>query len=508
MSRIRWPVILALVATVVLLRIGLIWADRVDTPGSILNLAIAFLFPVGLTIVAWSALPPDQSDAAAGLATLALGLGLIGYIALGFGLQFGGAALISDNPELQNLSQLFSAVRGDEGARWGIFGLEGFFLSDGASTQTALRLFTSQLPLVAAVVLMVMLGVPRETPIAAVLFSGLFVAAITYPLAGHWVVGGGWLANLGNTLNLGHGVIDFAGSGTVFVLGGATVLGAAILFGQRQSGGAGGSANETTSISMPPTRYPVFVGLGALLALAGWLAVGLANPLFAERGAVLNWPLILLNGLAGSAAGTATAQLYSLFTTGRFDPLMGPRGALAGLVAISAGAPFVPVWAALVIGAVAGLLLPLAVFVVERVVRLQDNTAAISSYLLPGFWGLIAVSLFASGRWGKGWNGFTSASGQGVSGMIVAPGFLSDAGQLAAQFWGGVALFALGFLVPWGGLGILVRISQKRQSRREQDSQAIESAGDTESQYALDQGAASPAPAGDVKRTASVGPLE
>jgi Amt family ammonium transporter len=485
MSRIRWPVILALVATIVLLRIGLIWADRVDTPGSVLNLAMAFLFPIGLTIVAWSALPPDQSDTAAGLATLALGLGLIGYIALGFGVQFGGAAFISDNPELQNLSQLFSAVRGDDGARWGIFGLEGFFLSGGASTQTALRLFVSQLPLVAAVVLIVMLGVPRETPIAAVLFSGLLVAAITYPLAGHWVVGGGWLANLGNTLNLGHGVIDFAGSGTIFVLGGATVLGAAILFGQRQPGGAGRSANETAS--MPPTRYPLFVGLGALLAVAGWLAIGLANPLYAERGAALNWPLILLNGLAGSAAGTVTAQLYSLFTTGRFDPLMGPRGALAGLVAISAGAPFVPVWAALVIGAIAGLLLPLAVFVVERVVHLQDNTAAISSYLLPGFWGLLAVSLFASGRWGKGWNGSAATTGQGVSGMIVAPGFLSDAGQLAAQFWGGVVLFALGFFIPWGGLGLLALISQRRRSRRDKDSQETE-------------------PVSDI--TASVGPLE
>lgn len=484
MSRIRWPVILALVATIVLLRIGLIWADRVDTPGSVLNLAIAFLFPVGLTIVAWSALPPDQSDSAAGLATLALGLGLIGYIALGFGVQFGGAAFISDNPELRNLSQLFSAVRGGQGARWGIFGLDGFFLSGGASTQTALRLFSSQLPLVAAVVLVVMLGVPRETPIAAVLFSGLFVAAITYPLAGHWVVGGGWLANLGNTLNLGHGVIDFAGSGTVFVLGGATVLGAAILFGQRQPDGAVRSANETTS--MPPTRYPVFVGLGALLAVAGWLAIGLANPLYAERGATLNWPLILLNGLAGPAAGTVTTQLYGLFTTGRFDPLMGPRGALAGLVAISAGAPFVPVWAALVIGAIAGLLLPLAVFAVERVVHLQDNTAAISGYLLPGFWGLLAVSLFASGRWGEGWNGVASSSGQGVSGMIVAPGFLSDAGQLAAQFWGGVALFALGFFIPWGGLGLLALIAQRRQTKREQDSQETEPVSDAEAQYALD----------------------
>lgn len=476
MTRIRWPVILALVATIVLLRIGLVWADRVDTPGSVLTLAIAFLFPIGLTIVAWSALPPDQSDTATGMATLALGLALIGYLALGFGVQYGGAAFISDHEELQSLSRLFSALHGDENARWGLFGLDGFFLGGGASTQTALRLFVSQLPLVTGVVLIVMLGVPRETPIAATLFSGVFVAAITYPLAGHWIVGGGWLANLGKTLNLGHGVIDFAGSGTIFVLGGATVLGASVMFGRKQPRGSDPSANPTAS--MPPTRYPVFVGLGALLAVTGWLAIGLANPLYAELGAVLNWPLVLLNGLAGVAGGTASAQLYSSFTTGRFDPLMGSRGALAGLVAISAGAPFVPTWAALAIGAVAGLLLPLAVFIVDRVMRLQDSTAAIASYLLPGFWGLLAVSLFASGRWGVGWNGSPASSGQGVSGIIVAPGLLPDVGQLAAQFWGGITLFTLGFLLPWGGLKLLTTISRMSPFGMEKDSRIPDATND------------------------------
>ena len=199
----------------------------------------------------------------------------------------------------------------------------------------------------------------------------------------------------------------------------------------------------------------------------------------------------MLNGLAGSAAGTVSAQLYSSFTTGRFDPLMGPRGALAGLVAISAGAPFVPVWAALVTGAVAGLLLPLAMFVVERVLRLQDNTAAISSYLLPGFWGLLAVSLFASGRWGMGWNGLASSSGQGISGIIVPPGMLPDAGQLAAQFWGGVALLALGFLIPWGGFGLLAVFSRMRESGMAKDTQETEAASDDEAQYVLDHTAGS-----------------
>jgi Amt family ammonium transporter len=464
MTRIRWFVTLALLAAsiVILLAVSLSWAAEADSVGSSLSQAIAFLFPTGLTLVAWSALPADRSDRVAELATLALALALIGYLAIGFGLHFGGAAFISDNAELKNLARFFSLVRGDDSAGWGFFGLEGFFLGGDAATPTALQLFVSQLPLVTSMALIVMLALPGQTPLLAQLLTGLIASAVTFPLAGHWVSGGGWLARLGDTLALGHGLVDFAGAGTVFVVGAATVMAAALVFGrQRPSSTESESAPEQAD-SVALTRSPLLASLGALLSAVGWIALGLSNPLYAEGSVTLNWSLIALNGLAGLAGGTLLAQLYSWFTNGRFDPLMGPRGALAGLIAVSAGAPFMPTWAALITGAVAGLLLPLAVYAVDQLLRFDDVTAAIAGYGLPGLWGLLAVAVFADGRWGQSWNGVGGHPGAGVSGLLVAPGLRPDSGQLAAQVWGGIALFALGFILPWGVFRFVAALARLR----------------------------------------------
>jgi Amt family ammonium transporter len=292
---------------------------------------------------------------------------------------------------------------------------------------------------------------------------GLVVSAVTYPLAGFWTGGGGWLARLGQTLSLGHGLVDFAGAGTLFVQSGATALAAALVF-KRPADAA--LAPSELSFAMPQSHRSLLAGTGALLAAGGWIAMNLVNPLYTALGATLNWPLIALNGLAGLAGGALAAQLYSGFSTGRLDPLWGPRGALAGLIAVSAGAPFLPTWAALLSGAVAGLLLPFAHYTVERLLRLEDNTAAVASYLLPGLWGLVAVALFADGRWGQNWNNTIGVAGQGVSGLWVAAGLQTDAGQMGAQVWGGIALLIWGFVLPWSLFKFLNLLTHLRLPRK------------------------------------------
>jgi Amt family ammonium transporter len=154
--------------------------------------------------------------------------------------------------------------------------------------------------------------------------------------------------------------------------------------------------------------------------------------------------------MAGLAGGTLSAQLGSWFAKGRLEPQAAPRGALAGLFAVSAGAPFVPLWSALVIGAVAGLLLPLTTCGLRHLLHFEDVTSAISAYVLPAAWGLLAVALFADGRWGQGWNITSGAAGQGISGLLTGTGLQVNSGQLAAQLCGCAALWALGFLLPWG----------------------------------------------------------
>jgi ammonia channel protein AmtB len=142
---------------------------------------------------------------------------------------------------------------------------------------------------------------------------------------------------------------------------------------------------------------------------------------------------------------------------GHADALMSARGMAAGFVAIAASAPFVPPWAALAIGAVAGLLLPLGVYLVERVLRLPDGTATVALGITAGIVGLLAVALFADGLWGQNWNGvgegeYRTVAGQGVTGWIPAPdsGFVDDfQGQLIAQLVGIGAIGLPAFLISW-----------------------------------------------------------
>jgi ammonia channel protein AmtB len=148
--------------------------------------------------------------------------------------------------------------------------------------------------------------------------------------------------------------------------------------------------------------------------------------------------------------------LYCWIAVGQADPLMSARGAAVGFIAVSAGAPFFRPWSALATGFLAGALLPLGVYVVDRLMRLPDDTAAVSLGLVGGLIGLLVVPLLADGRWGQGWNGvgldeYRNVLGLGVVGVLPARGFPSSArdglGQLIAQLAGAGAIIVVGFLV-------------------------------------------------------------
>jgi Amt family ammonium transporter len=279
--------------------------------------------------------------------------------------------------------------------------------------------------------------------------GGLLVAAVLFPLAACWAWGGGWLAKLGFTLQRGHGFVDYSGSGVVYLLGGCAALGALVGLGYRLPPYAPEEPAE-----MPPAHFPLLANLGALLFGLGWLGWSLSSP-FHVAGADLNLPRIAVNGMLAAAGAILASQTYCWFTVGHADPLMSARGTAAGFVALAAGAPFIPPWAALVVGAVAGLLLPLGVYAVERILRLPDATATVALGITAGAWGLLAVALFADGRSGQGWNGvgpteYHTVLGQGVTGFIAAVGFIGDGpGQMMAQLAGMGAIALLALLVGW-----------------------------------------------------------
>ncbi len=414
---------------------------------SLLAGGLAFLIPAGFTLLASGGMPEEKAVPTAMMGLAATGLAIVGYLACGFALQFGGIGLVSDLPGLGGLVWEWSPLDATWGTGWGTLGLKGFFLQKGADTPLAYALFFSQLPLVITASLIPLLTLRKRAKSLALVPAALLIAAVVYPVIGNWVWGGGWLANLGSNLELGHGFVDFAGSGMVHLLGGVAALGGILAFGLR-------SEETKEPAEMPPVHLPLLAILGSLLLLVGWLGLVFSNPLYTSNES-LPRALIAVNVVLAAGGSLLVAMLYTWFTTGKADVLMAARGLAAGLIAISAACPFVPPWVALIIGAVAGLLLPLGIYLVEYLLRLDDPAAAIATHGLSGLWGLLALAIFADGRYGAGWNGigaeeYLGIAGQGVSGYLVASGFQLDfPNQLFAQLAGIATIAILAFALAW-----------------------------------------------------------
>ena len=422
-------------------------ASEADLAWPLLAGCLAFLIPAGLTLLASGGMPEEKAVSTAMMGLAATGLAIVGYLACGFALQFGGIGLVSDLPGLGGLIWEWSPLDATWGTGWGTLGLKGFFLQQGADTPLAYALFFSQLPLVITASLIPLLTLRKRAKSLALVPAALLIAAVVYPVIGNWVWGGGWLANLGSNLELGHGFVDFAGSGLVHLLGGVAALGGILAFGFR-------SEKQEEPAQMPPVHLPLLAILGSLFLLIGWLGLVFSNPLYTSNEG-LPRALIAVNVVLAAGGSLLVAMLYAWFTTGGADVLMAARGLAAGLIAISAACPFVPPWAALIIGAVAGLLLPLGIYLVEYLLRLDDPAAAIATHGLSGLWGLLALAIFADGRYGAGWNGigaeeYLGIAGQGVSGYLVAAGFQLDLpNQLFAQLAGIATIAILAFALAW-----------------------------------------------------------
>lgn len=472
----------ALVAAALFLTISSpVWASSVDlNPADeaglivpLLGSALGFLVPVGVALIAASGTPEEGEGEAASMGLsflLALGLAAFGYLACGFAFQFGGAGIVSDLPGLSGLIWEWSPLDVAWGSGWGALGLKGYFLTGPAATPEAYALFFSQLPLATTAVLVPLLTLRRRTPFFVPVLGGLLMSAVIYPLAGNWALGGGWLANLGLNLGLGHGYVDLAGGGLANLLAATVALSGLVAFGLKRPAEQtpGRPLPEGTEgesyVPMPTAHLPLLAILGSLLLFIGWLGLAFGNPLIgvSALGAGQFSPAVVAVNLALAAAGGAMlAVLYSWFTTGTPDVLMSPRGALAGLVAVSAGAAFIPAWAALLLGSFAGVLLPLAHYFVERVLRLDDAPATLAAHGLPALIGLLAVGLFADGRYGQGWNG---VAGQGVSGLWTASGLQNGwPTQFQAQLVGAIAVLVLSFVLGWLLFATLRRVIEAWQ---------------------------------------------
>lgn len=405
--------------------------------------ALGWLAPLALVLLAVGATPPEEALGLAASALGALVVGLIAYCACGFALHLGGVYLQAGWPGLVGLNAEWSPVNPTIGTGWGALGWRGFFLAGGAATGDAYALAATQLPSVAMAVLIPILALARRCRRLTLLALAAGVGGVLYPLAGNWVWGGGWLARLGLNTGWGHGFVDLGGAVTVHLLGASLALAGLIILGRRPAVEEPGAVVE-----LPPVHFPLFMLVGALLAVPGWLGLALANPLVTPD---LPLGLAALNLVLAALGGAAPVLLYTWMATGRPDAQMAARGLVAGLVLASASSAFIPPYAAFLAGLLAGLMAPFILYLIEHRLRWPDPNAALATHGLPGLLGGLWLVLFADGRYGVNWNGVASQSEvpQGVSGLFVAPGFGSDIpGQLWAQLAGMASILLLALALP------------------------------------------------------------
>jgi len=306
---------------------------------------------------------------------------------------------------------------------YNLLGLKGWFLGPGVADTGVLALFFF---------MMVFMDTTATIPTGAMAerwawknfcLYGLWVA-LPYCIYANWVWGGGFLAQGGVNWGLGHGAVDFAGSGVVHGMGGAIALAGAVALGPRIGKFVGGKPQ-----AMPGHDIPMVV-LGTFILAFGWFGF---NPGSTLAGTDLRISFVVVNTMLASITG-AIASMLTLQSKGlKPDPTMMCNGMLAGLVAITAPCAFVDPWGAAVIGAVAGWLVIMSVFFFEAR-GVDDPVGAISVHGINGLWGVLSVGIFATGQYGAGWNGvvrdaFVTAYGSdGVRGILYG-----DASQLLMQ---------------------------------------------------------------------------
>jgi Amt family ammonium transporter len=432
---------------------------------------LAWLVPIGLGMLACGAVPPDRVAAVIRSGWLALGLSAVVYWLIGFAFQFGGVGFAYDHPELVGLARewTWAPLEASWGSDWGVIGLEGYLLRGPAATPAALYLFLTQLPWITTAVAIPLWSLQGRTRPVVLFLSGLLQATL-YAVIGNWIWGGGWLANLGLNLGLGHGYVDYAGIGPVHLAGAASALAGMLAFGVRSYVGRPvvgkqlalpGLPEKDSYVPMPALHLPVLATFGAWLAAVGWLGWASSTPMQvleqvgARTAPSVPWAGTWINLWLAAAGGAVVALAFGWLTTGEGNALMTARGVLGALIAVGPGVPFLPPWAALVVGAGAGLLVPFVQYAIEHLLRFDDPTSAVATHGVPALWGLLAVGLFAAGQAGAGWNrvgieDYLGVQGQGVSGYLVAIGQVSDwPGQFQAQAMGIMAIGIAAFVLPW-----------------------------------------------------------
>jgi Amt family ammonium transporter len=209
----------------------------------------------------------------------------------------------------------------------------------------------------------------------------IVLTGLIYPIQGAWNWGGGFLSSMGYS--------DYAGSGTVHLCGAAAALAVVMVLGPRN----GKYAPDGTSQPMPGSNIPM-AALGVWILWLGWFGFnGGSELIVSNEAAAIAVSQVFMNTNMAACGGVVAAILMSLVLTGKMDVTMAMNGAIAGLVAITAGPSAPSGGAAVLIGMAGGALVYFSILFFDKTLKLDDPVGAISAHGVVGILGVMVVPL-------------------------------------------------------------------------------------------------------------------
>ncbi len=337
------------------------------------------------------------------------------FLFLGFGLMFG------DGNPVVGLSGLLFASRADNSPATGD-AYKGVYHALNWTGVPFWAKFFFQLVFAGTAATIVSGAVAERIKFKSFLVFTLFMVGVIYPVGGHLIWGGGWLA--------GKGFLDFAGSTVVHSVGGWAALAGVIVLGPRMGKfGPGGKVNAI------PGHNMTSAAIGVLVLWFGWFGFNPGSTMAADGASIAH---VATTTNVAAAAATVSSMIAAWLFLGKPDFGMTLNGCLAGLVAITAPCAFVSVPSSLVIGLAAGVLVVLAVFFFDRM-GIDDPVGATAVHLANGVFGTIALGLFAD-------PGVCPAAAAAKKGLFLGGGM----SQLGPQLLGVGLIAACVFILSLG----------------------------------------------------------
>jgi len=295
----------------------------------------------------------------------------LAFYVIGFGLMFGDG-----NPLFGTSGLLFGSGADNSPATGDAY--QGVYHALNWTGVPFWAKFFFQLVFAGTAATIVSGAVAERIKFKAFLIFTLFLVGVVYPLGGHLIWGGGWLAS--------KGFLDFAGSTVVHSIGGwAALVGAAMLGARAGKYGPDGHVNAL------PGHNMTSAATGCLILWFGWFGFNPGSTMAADGASIAH---IAATTNMAAATATITAMITAWLVFKKPDLGMTLNGCLAGLVAITAGCAFVSVGSAVVIGAIAGVIVVFAVLFFDKI-RVDDPVGATAVHLANGVFGTLALGLFS-----------------------------------------------------------------------------------------------------------------